>query len=65
MFAKDPEAEKIAAEDGAPQALRRSYFAPGMVFEIYSLAENDEVYQAVLMVEKTELKTGRKSSRLM
>lgn len=64
MFAKDPEVEKIAAEGGAPKALRRSYFAPGMVFEIYSLAENDEVYQAVLMVEKTELKTGQEKQSL-
>ena len=64
MFAADPEPEKIAAQDSAPETLRRSYTAPGMVFEVYSLAGNDNVYQAVLMVEKTELKTDAEKESL-
>lgn len=64
MFTKNPEPEKIPADGDAPAALRRSYTAPGMVFEVYSLAENDNVYQAVLMVEKTQLKTDREKESL-
>ncbi|MGN1008546.1 MAG: hypothetical protein ACI4PV_06330 [Butyricicoccus sp.] len=64
MFAEDPEPEKLAASDGAPETVRRSYIAPGMVFEVYSLASNDEVYQAVLMVDKTELKTDAEKESL-
>ena len=54
MFAEEPEAEELAATDTAPAALRRSYTARGMTFEVYSLAESDEVYQAVLMADKQE-----------
>lgn len=64
MFTEDPEPEKLAADGDAPAALRRSYTAPGMVFEVYSLAESDNVYQAVLMVEKNELKTDAEKKSL-
>lgn len=59
MFQENPEPEAIPASGSAPEGLCRRYLAQGISFEIYSLKETDEVYEAVLKADKDALTTEK------
>lgn len=57
-FSEDAETTEAAVDEGKPKALYRSYTAPGMTFNVFSLKENDEVYEAELTIQKEQLLAG-------
>ncbi len=51
LFADTPEQEDVEGDSDRPDSLRRTYLAEGMVLETYSLAQDSQLYQIVLMAE--------------
>lgn len=64
MFTEEPEEENMPGDGDTPDSIRRTYLAPGMVLETYSLQSDNQLYQMVLMVEKSALDTPQREQSL-
>ena len=64
MFQEDPEPEAIPESGNAPEGLCRRYLTQGISFEVYSLKETDEVYEAILKADKNALATQKDQEAL-